>query len=84
MDSGEAIVVGPVKEEDAARWPPTDAGYVGEAWIELEYRGEWGVPFRELYADMTTFSAYAERASWNCDIAFQDEAGGYLARLGRR
>ncbi len=83
VDSGEAIVVGEVDPADAARWPPTDAGYVGEAWIELEYGGEWGTPFRELYVDMATLGASAKRASWSCDIVFESEAGGYLARLTR-
>jgi SAM-dependent methyltransferase len=81
VDSGEAIVVGRVAAEDAVRWPPTEAAYVGEAWIELEYRGERGLPFRELYADMATLDAHARRASWACDIVFEGESGGYLARL---
>ena len=84
VDSGEAIVVGRVAPEDAVHWPPTEAGYVGEAWIELEYRGERGPPFRELYADMLTLGAHAERASWTCDIVFEGESGGYLARLTER
>jgi SAM-dependent methyltransferase len=81
VDSGEAIVVGEVDPRAAARWPPTDAGYRGEAWIELEYRRHRGAPFRELYVDMGTLAAHAERAGWSCDVVFEGEAGGYLARL---
>lgn len=81
VDSGEAIRCGKVDPRDAARWPPTDSGYPGEAWIELEYAGQWGAPFRELYVDMHTLAAHAERSSWNCDVVFEAEAGGYLARL---
>lgn len=81
VDSGEAIVVGTPDPRDAARWPPTDAGYPGEAWIELEYRGQRGAPFRELYVDLGTFTSYAERTGWSCDILFEGESGSYLARL---
>jgi SAM-dependent methyltransferase len=81
VDSGEAIVVGEPDPRDAARWPPTEAGYTGEAWIELEYRGLRGAPFRELYVDMSTFAARAERAAWSFDVVFEGEAGSYLARL---
>ena len=81
VDSGEAIVVGDPDPLDAARWPPTDAGYAGEAWIELEYSGHRGAPFRELYVDMGTLAGRAERAAWRCDIVFEGELGGYVARL---
>lgn len=81
VDSGEAIPAGAVDPADAARWPRTAAGYAGEAWIELAYRGRRGAPFRELYVDADTFAARAERAGWSCDIAFEGELDGYLARL---
>lgn len=81
VDSGEAIRVGQVDARDAARWPRTDSGYEGEAWIELEYCGHRGRPFRELYVDMDTLAAYAERAAWRCDVVFEGESAGYLARL---
>ncbi len=81
VDSGEAIVVGEPDPRDAARWPATDAGYAGEAWIELEYHERRGAPFRELYVDMSTLAAHAARADWSCDVVFEGEEGGYLARL---
>ncbi|MGH7539813.1 MAG: class I SAM-dependent methyltransferase, partial [Gemmatimonadota bacterium] len=80
-DSGEAVPVGEVDPTDAARWPPTADGYAGEAWIELEYGGRRGAPFRELYVDLETLSARARGEGWACDVAFEAEAGSYLAHL---
>lgn len=80
-DSSEALPSGGVDPRDAERWPPTPDAYPGEAWIELEYEGRRGLPFRELYVDMETLVERAETAGWRCQIAFEGEAGGYLARL---
>ncbi len=82
FDSGEAQVEGPVAPADAARWPPTDDGYDGEAWIELGYGGRRGPPFRELYADVEAAAERAARAGWSFAVAFEGE-GSYLARLTR-
>lgn len=57
--------------------------YPGEAWIRLEYRGEIGAPFRELYVDVDGFRDRARRAGWRVDLPFQDERGAFLARLTR-
>ena len=82
LDSGEAIVAEPPAGAPRWEWPePTADGYAGEAWIRLEYRGEVGAPFRELYVDAETLAARVERVGWRCEIAFTDEAGAYLARL---
>lgn len=82
FDSGEAQVEGPVDPADAARWPPTDDGYAGEAWIELGYGGRRGPPFRELYADAEAAAERASRTGWSFSVAFEGE-GSYLARLAR-
>jgi SAM-dependent methyltransferase len=83
LDSGPGRVVGD-SGEPAVELPLGDqGGYYGEAWIELEYRGEKGPPFRELYADSDTLARHAEAAGWECEIVFRDELGGYVARLTR-
>lgn len=61
-------------------WPPTGA-YAGQAWIELSHGGRTGIPFRELYVDLDTLAERAVAAGWHFGIAFEGEAGGYLARL---
>ncbi len=82
FDSGDAQIEGPVDPGDAARWPPTDDGYRGEAWIELGYGGRRGPPFRELYADVDVAAERAAGAGWSFAVAFEGE-GSYLARLTR-
>lgn len=80
VDSGPANLVGDASNPAVALNIEQDS-YAGEAWIELEYEGEKGPPFRELYADSETLSRYAHAAGWDCDIVFRDEHGGYVARL---
>jgi SAM-dependent methyltransferase len=62
---------------------PDGGGYAGQAWIELEYDGLLGRPFRELYIDLETMSARAWSAGWNPDIAFEAD-GAYVVRLTPR
>jgi SAM-dependent methyltransferase len=81
VDSAEAEMAEPLAGD---RWewpPPTREAYAGEAWIRLEYDGALGSPFRELYLDAETLAMQARRHGWLCELAFTDEARGYLARL---
>lgn len=81
VDSAEPLVR-PGAADAAAAWPPpTPEAYPGEAWIRLEYRGETGPPFRELYVDAATLAERARAAGWDARTAFEDGRGGYLARL---
>ena len=80
LDSGPGRVVGDL-DDAAMEVAPGDLGsYYGEAWIELEYRGERGPPFRELYADSETLADRARSAGWETEIVYRDELGGYVAR----
>ena len=80
LDSGPARIVG--EPDDAAEVAPVDERrYPGEAQITLEYRGEVGPPFRELYADPDTLTDRAEAAGWRVEIVYREGHGGYVARL---
>lgn len=82
VDSGEAMIGEPRAGAPQLVWPPpTNDGYRGEAWIRLEYEGEIGPPFRELYLGAEEMLAHAALCGWRCDIAFTDESGAYLACL---
>lgn len=83
LDSGPANVTGESDDPAVVISFPEDGGYPGEAWIALEYRGEIGRPFRELYADPDTLIEHAVATGWNCEIVFHDSLGGYVARLTR-
>lgn len=58
-------------------------GYVGVVQVQLEYRGEKGRPFRELYVDPDTLSRRAGRLGWRCEVVHRGPCQGYLARLQR-
>lgn len=84
VDSAAPVVHDAVVAPASGSWPPpTEDAYPGEAWIELEYKGERGAPFRELYVDPETLAEHAAQFSWACTIAFGDGEGCYLARLAR-
>lgn len=60
-----------------------DGRYVGELHIQLEYQGEKGPPFQQLYADPDTLTRIARTNGWMAEvIATADPA--YLARLTPR
>lgn len=81
VDSAEAVPE-PHAPFDAGRWP--DPGeYAGQAWIELEFDGLRGIPFRELYVDVVTLRERAERQGWTAEVAFEED-GAFLLRLTLR
>ncbi|UCC83410.1 MAG: class I SAM-dependent methyltransferase [Gemmatimonadota bacterium] len=83
LDSGPARVVG--EPEDAAVEVAIagDETHHGEAWITLEYKGQRGPPFRELYADSETLTRHAAAAGFESEVVCRDDLGGFVARLWR-
>ena len=75
----------PRRQEDGGRegppLPEVRSGYPGEAWIRLEYRGEVGPPFRELYVDEDVLARCAGDAGWTCSFVHRDDYGSFLAQL---
>jgi SAM-dependent methyltransferase len=60
-----------------------DGRYVGDIHFQLEYRGEKGDLFPQLYVDPDTFADRARRAGWSLEVVEPGEGGSYLARLTR-
>jgi SAM-dependent methyltransferase len=59
-----------------------DGRYIGELHFQLEFHGQKGPPFGQLYVDPKTLERYAKEARWRCEFLFQpDEYGHYLVRL---
>lgn len=59
-----------------------DGRYVGELHFQIEYEGQKGGPFPQLYVDANTLIRYAREEEWGCEIVRDpDEYGNYLARL---
>jgi SAM-dependent methyltransferase len=60
----------------------SDGRYIGELHFQLEFEGQKGPTFGQLYVDPETLAEYARREGWSCDIIREpDEYGHYLARL---
>lgn len=83
LDSGPARVVGEPGDAAVELAIAGDETHHGEAWITLEYKGQKGPPFRELYADSETLTRHAAAAGFEAEVVFRDELGGYVARLWR-
>ena len=83
VDSGDVRHRQVVTDTGGFDWPARTGDYVGEAWIRLEYLGEVGEPFRELYLDFDTLKEHADGRGWDCEQVFRvfDEAESYVARL---
>jgi len=60
-----------------------DGRYVGEIQFQLEFEGERGDPFSQLYVDPDTLSVLASRAGWKVEIVSHGENGAFLSRLRR-
>lgn len=61
-----------------------DDEYAGVVRVQLEYRGERGRTYRELYVDPDTLSRRAECQGWSCRVVHRGPCEGYLARLTPR
>lgn len=62
-----------------------DGRYFGELHFQLEFAGEKGPPFGQLYVDPDTLQRSAESSGWSCEvIRGPDDSGHYLARLAVR
>ncbi len=62
-----------------------DGRYAGELRFQLEFDGEKGPSFPQLYVDAGTLREYASRENWSCELLNPpDEHGHYLARLTPR
>lgn len=60
-----------------------DGRYAGEVHLQLEYGGEKGTPYPQLYVDPETLSSRARDHGWRVEILARNEAAEYLARLRR-
>jgi SAM-dependent methyltransferase len=62
-----------------------DGRYVGELHFQVEYDGQKGEPFPQLYVDAATLRRYAREEAWDCEIVRDpDVYGNYLAQLSPR
>ena len=59
-----------------------DGRYVGDLRFQLEFEGQKGEPFSQLYVDPETLAQCCREEGWSCELLHPpDEHGHYLARL---
>lgn len=61
----------------------TDLSCPGEFQYQLEFRGEKGAPFPQLFVGPQTLERIALREGWKVEVVLMEEDGEYLARLTR-
>jgi SAM-dependent methyltransferase len=70
------------------RSPPSDTTwdegeYPGELHYQMEFRGERGAPFPQLFIDPATLERVAREGGWKMELMWQGSSGAFLARLAR-
>jgi SAM-dependent methyltransferase len=85
LDPGSAAsgLSRPDGEDDGWGAGGQDEAYPGEVHYQLEYRGERGVPFPQLFLDPVTLERVAWEEGWEVEVVWSGEDGEYLARLWR-
>ena len=57
--------------------------YPGELHYQVEFRGERGAPFPQLFLDPGTLSRLAGERGWQVEVVWEGQGGEYLACLTR-
>jgi SAM-dependent methyltransferase len=70
-------------ESSMASDPQGTEGYPGELQYQLEFRGEKGAPFPQLFLDPHTLESMARPRGWRVRIVWTSGEGEYLARMTR-
>jgi SAM-dependent methyltransferase len=58
--------------------------YPGELHYQMEFRGERGAPFPQLFLDPGTLTRLAGERGWQVEVVREDQGGEYLACLTRQ
>jgi len=58
--------------------------YPGEFQYQMDFQGQRGAPFPQLFVDPGTLRKAAEEGGWRMELAWQGVQGDYLARLTRQ
>ncbi len=58
-----------------------EGDYPGEVQYQLEFRGEKGSPFPQVFLDPATLALLAKEEGFDADVVWRGEDGAFLARL---
>jgi SAM-dependent methyltransferase len=82
-EGGQVIVDSTDLREPGGRDSRPDGRYIGELQYQLEYEGDRGPPFPQLFVDSDRLARAARRTGLASEVAWRGAAGAYLARLWR-
>jgi 2-polyprenyl-3-methyl-5-hydroxy-6-metoxy-1,4-benzoquinol methylase len=57
--------------------------YFGVVGLQMEYNGQYGLPFKLLHIDPDTLKKIAEKLEWKCKILYKEENGSYLVKISK-
>ena len=72
------------REEDGAVWINLNGEYYGEVTYQIKYNNSLSAEFSWLFVDFEKLKEHATKANLNCELIFEDDHYGYLARLTLR
>lgn len=70
-------------EEDGSIWLNLNGEYYGEVTYQMKYNNHLSSEFSWLFVDFEKLKEHAAKANLNCELIFEDEHYGYLARLSK-
>jgi len=70
-------------DDGAGEGSPGSPGdpYPGEVQYQLEFEGNRGAPFPQLFLDPVTLRRLGTESGWSVEVVWEGEDGEYLARL---
>ncbi|MDT8411599.1 MAG: class I SAM-dependent methyltransferase [Vicingaceae bacterium] len=70
-------------EEDGSIWLNLNGEYYGEVTYQMKYNNHLSSEFSWLFVDFEKLKEHAEKANLKCEVIFEDDHYGYLARLSK-
>lgn len=57
--------------------------YFGVVGLQMEYKGQYGEPFKLLHIDPDALGNIAKNLNWDCKIILKEENGDFLAKISK-
>jgi hypothetical protein len=70
-------------QDPEASGSPGAMAYPGEVQYQMEFRGEKGAPFPQLFLDPELLEQLVAPLGWRVEVVWANQGGEYLARLTR-